>query len=337
MTSSPAPEPLEALPIPYGAVELDVGEGLPLRELAVAGLRRAMRDRRLALSLGPQSALADQGRLLSLNRFAVQLVPAGIAADQIPVDLAPWAEAATAPQLLLAALVDDENEVVAFPGALTGEEVLALARGAERSDQVLLLDTAAFRGGVDRLLTLVQVLEPAALPRLALASAPVLASVSAGVVAVTSWLHGQLDEALARMGGELRPVSAGAFRSRSVAIDPAQQALAMLVIPFGLQGDQLVSGDAARRCVRRFQLALIPTGVDQPNGIILRLSSAVEGALLPDGLRLEASQGTHHQAETSADATELVFLFQGSSELLEVSLRYGIGEALVLPPLQLPA
>ena len=135
-------------------------------------------------------------------------------------------------------------------------------------------------------------------------------------------------------------MAAGAFRSGVVASEADSQALAMLVIPFGLLGEQLVSGDPARRCVRKFQLALIPTGPDhanQPTGFVVRLSSAVPGALLPDGLQLEARQGSHRQSITSAMSTELELVFQVSDQLLDVSLRYGDAAPVELPSLQLPS
>ena len=338
--TNPAPiDPLEAFPMPEGAIELDESTAsLSVRSLAVAALQRALRDRNLSLPLGPETALGDAQRLLSLNRFGVQLATAGVLADQLAVDVAPWLSEATAPQLLLAALVDEENAVVAFPGVLTGAEFIELARSAERSDQAVLLDPLAFRGGVDRLLTLVQLLEPEALPRLSLA--PAAQAAAGSVVAVIDWLRGQLDEAFSALGGELTPVAAGAFRSGAVASEAAEQALAMLVIPFGLSGDQLVSGDAARRCVRKFQLALIPTGPDHathPTGLVVRLSSAVPGALLPDGLQLEARQGSHRQTITSAMSTELELVFQASDQLLDVSLRYGETGLVELPSLQLPS
>ena len=338
--TSPAPiEPLEAFPMPAGAIELDDSTAaLNARSLAVAGLQQALRDRRLPLPLGPETAFGDAQRLLSLNRFAVQLATGGVLADQLAIDAAPWASEATAPQLLLAALVDEENAVVAFPGVLTGAEFIELARSADRSDQAVLLDPLAFRGGVDRLLTLVQLLEPEALLRLSLTPA---AQASAGsVVAVIDWLRGQLDQAFSALGGELTPVAAGAFRSGVVASEAEAQSLAMLVIPFGLSGDQLVSGDAARRCVRKFQLALIPTGPDHathPTGLVVRLSSAVPGALLPDGLQLEARQGSHRQSITSAMSTELELVFQASDQLLDVSLHYGEADPVDLPSLQLPS
>ena len=338
--TKPVPiDPLEAFPMPEGAIELDDSTAaLSARSLAVAALQRALRDRKLSLPLGPETALDDAQRLLSLNRFGVQLATAGVLADQLAVDAAPWANEVTAPQLLLAALVDEENAVVAFPGVLTGAEFIELARRAERSDQGVLLDPLAFRGGVDRLLTLVQLLEPEALPRLSLS--PAAWAAADPVVAVIDWLRGQLDEAFSALGGELTPVAAGAFRSGVMASEAAEQALAMLVIPFGLSGDQLVSGDAARRCVRKFQLALIPTGPDHathPTGLLVRLSSAVPGALLPDGLQLDARQGSHRQTITSAMSTELELVFQASDQLLDVSLRYGETGLVELPSLQLPS
>ena len=97
-------EPLEALPMPDSAVELEVSSGIQtFRQMVIAALKQVLKDRRLALPLGPESALDDENRLVMLNRFAVQLAPAGLAADQINVDLEPWKQTNTAPQLLLAA------------------------------------------------------------------------------------------------------------------------------------------------------------------------------------------------------------------------------------------
>ena len=329
------PEPLEVLPCPDGAIELPPGQGASgLRGLAVAALQQVLAQRRLALPLGPQTALLEEGRLLSLNQFAVQLSTAGIAADRLAVDLRGWQDAAAAPQLLLAAQVDEENDVVVFPGVLTAEEFVALADGAGDSELVE-LESGEFKGGLERLLTLVQLLEPDALPRLALGSVMAPAAV---VVAVADWLRGQLDAAIGGLGAQLVPVTAGAFRSGAPAAASADEALAMVVIPLGLSGEELVSGEAASRCVRRFQLALIATGEGQPSGLLLRLNGAVPGALLPDGLELCARQGSHEQRIRSADSTELDVSFRAAAgELLQVSLRYGDGPAVELPALRLPA
>jgi hypothetical protein len=202
---------------------------------------------------------------------------------------------------------------------------------------VLPVETQCFAGGLERLLTVVQLLDPEVFPRLALAS--LQGSITRSAVVVVDWLRGRLDDALSALGGELTPVAAGAFRSGSLGSETDDQRLAMLVIPLGLSGEQLVTGEAARCCVRKFQLALIPTAADdttQPSALVVRVSSAVPGALLPDGLQLDARQGNHHQSMRSSMSTDIELVFQASDQWLDVSLRYRDGDPIALPSLELP-
>lgn len=337
MTSLPFSEPLEALPLPAGSITLDgPSDGRSARNLAVLALQQAMADRRLELPLGPSLALDDPDRLLSLNRVGVQLAISGISADQIPVDARPWDQAITAPQLLLAALVDEENGVVSFPGVLTGSELIALASHSERQDDHLPLDTDAFLGGLDRLFTLVQLLDPAALPRLALQENT--SGVSPQVVAVVDWISGQLDGALAQLfGAQFQPVTQGAFFSGGAAAS-ASDALALVAIPLGLDGPQLVCGEASEGCIERFVLQMIATGhtPSDPDGLLLRLGAAMAGDLLPDGLSLQARQGSHEQRQQAQGSLALEMVFQGGPSLIDVRISYPGSPDLVLPSLQLP-
>ncbi|NDG74383.1 MAG: hypothetical protein EBX49_03405 [Synechococcaceae bacterium WB8_1B_136] len=334
--TEPTP-PSDLLPLPIGAIELPADSpAASLRALAVAALHQALAERRLALPLGPETAAEDNGRLLNLNRFGLQLATAGISADQIAIDARPWAETGTAPQLLLAALVDEENAVVWFPGVLTGQEFVARADAAEREGEQLLLEPGAFGGGLERLLTLVQLLEPAALPRLALGGAG--ASLQQQVVAVADWLSGQLEGALAELfGAQWQPLTQGAFFSGGAAA-AERDALALVTIPLGLDRQQLVCGLAAERCIERFELQMIATGSDPaaPDGLLLHLTAAMAGDLLPDGLTLQASQGSHEQRHTAAADTAIELVFHGGQALIDVRLSYPGSPDLVLPPLQLP-
>jgi len=329
--------PMEVLPMPPGAIELPVDQPWPSeRALAVAALRQVLAEQPTALPLGPETAAEDGGRLLSLNRFALQLATSGISADQITVDAKPWAEQATAPQLLLAAQVDEENAVVAFGGVLTGPEFVALARVAERNGDQLLLDAGVFKGGVQRLFTLVQLLEPAALPRLALTG--VVGTVQRQVVAIADWLGGQLDGALQQVfGAQWQPITQGAFFSGSAAA-AERDALALVAIPLGLEASQLVCGQAAEGCIERFVLQMVATGADpaRPDGLVLRLTAAMTGDLLPDGLVITARQGSHEQRQSASSSTQMELVFGGGAELIDVSLSYPGSSDLVLPPLQLP-
>jgi hypothetical protein len=309
----------------------------------VAALRQAMAERLLRLPLGPALELDNPDRLLSLNGFAVQLVCGGWLADQLAIPVAAWREASTAPQLLLAALVDEDNAVVRIPGVLTGEECRHAATNAERQPlegaELLRLDVAQFRGGIERLFTLVQLLQPAALPPLALpqSAAPVLSRLARDVADVRDWLQGQIDPALEALGAFLQPpVAAAALRGSSV-VEEADLALAVLAIPLGINPlQQLVSGAAAARCIERFQLLLIPSGGAQAEELLLRLVAEIPGDLLPEGLSLTAVQGSTSQTINAALTSRLDLRLPASGKLISLTLQYPGSEELVLPPLQLP-
>jgi len=340
MTMPPPIEPLEAMPLPDGAVLLSESAGVTTtgdwrrhwRRLALAAMGQAMAERQLQLPLGPDLEADDPKRLLALNRFALQLAITGISSDQVEVDAGCWQSAATAPQLLIAACVDGDNSVVHFPGVLTGEEFIAAARSAPQLDGTIPLDLDRFRGGIDRLFSLVQLLDPAALPRLALAPPTTLLQPA---VAVIDWLSGQLAASLSGLGGSLQPATALAFRS---GVTAAEGALTVLSIPLGLgAGGALVYGEAAAGCIERFQLQIIPSGATTPERLRLRLIGAMAGDLLPAGLTLTAVQGSHRQTITSQLSTSLELELQGAQDLIEVSLTAPGGEPLQLPPLRLPA
>lgn len=351
MTSPPPIEPLEALPMPVDAIALsavlpgvNVAVGVAVgdrhrRGLALAGLRQAMADRQLNLPLGPDNEPEDPAKLLSLNRFAVQLAITGIAGDRVEVATSCWQQAATAPQLLLCAAVDTENDVVHFPGVLTAQEVVAAVRQlpatALETTNAVELELERFKGGIDRLLSLVQLLDLEALPRQALLPVAT-ASLAAGVVAIADWLSGQLADGLTALGGTLRPASAGAFRSAGIT-GGREQTLAVLAIPLGLADDgRLLSGSEADACLERFQLLLQATGSNAPDGLVVLLVGELRGDLLPDGLRLIARRDGRQQLITTSGSSTAELRFQGGEGLIEITLSHGDAPPLVLPPLALP-
>ena len=341
MTGSALPEALDVVPLPDGAVEVEGWDGRPRssHELAVAALRQELRRRQLALPLGPELDPADPDRLLILNRFSLQLASAGLLADQVAVQQGFWRDAGTAPQLLLAALVDEDNGVVQLQGVLTGPELQQQLAAAEQGEGCWLVDTSAFCGGLERLLSLVQLLDPQSLPRLALTAEPSRAVV---LVAAAEWLRGQLDQALEALGAELVPAAAQvSFRSASSTAElEASNPFAVLAIPLGLTPDGgLVTGEEARHCIETFQLLLIPScseaGGERADHLILQLTGRLSGDLLPDGLSVTAEQGRLRQSASSAQSYALSLRFWGQ-EPIRVVLRAASGSELQLPPLQLP-
>jgi hypothetical protein len=164
------------------------------------------------------------------------------------------------------------------------------------------------------------------------------ANVQRQVVAVADWLGGQLDGALQQVfGAQWQPITQGAFFSGSAAA-AERDALALVAIPLGLEGSQLVCGQAAEGCIERFVLQMVANGADpsRPDGLVLRLTAAMTGDLLPDGLVIKARQGSHEQRQCASSSTQMELVFGGGAELIDVSLSYPGSSDLVLPPLLLP-
>ena len=237
MTTPPSvPDPIELLPIPDGAVLLSgLDATLSDREMVIAALRQRLNDGRFAWPIGPTLDLANPDRLLSIRGFAIQLLIAGIGADEVALPLNHWRRSGASPQLVLAARLDADNQVVHFAGVLTAHELkraLQDDRAAQNpsADQVE-LPLSGFRGGAERLLTFLQLLNPEAIDREGLST-----DRNSSVVSVLDWLSGQLDEAIQGLGGSLVPATAGSFRSAS---DASIDALAVPVLEYLIeQGDE---------------------------------------------------------------------------------------------------
>lgn len=291
------------------------------RTLAVLALREQMASIGLALPLGPSLHLNEPDRLLVLNGFRVQLVEAPYGADRFHVDAGPWQQAAHAPHFLLAAWVEEELQVVRFPGVLTHGEVCDIARaGAEPIN----LPLERFRGGIDRLLTLVQLLDPRTMALQGLAPIP-----------VGRWLQGVIDDGLLALGARLQPPAGLVFRHTGAMEggDGDGDGLAILAIPLGVVGNSLCWGEARAGAVERFQLQLIPCGDSDsgPNRLRVRLLPQLVGDVLPDGLRLVA--GPLAAVSTLSQGLELEV--SGSPAAIRIAVEWK-GEQLRLPPLLLP-
>ncbi len=165
---SPTPEPIEAFAIPEGSILLDANDLIDPRSFAIAGLKKVLTERGIDLPLGPESDLDNPNRLVILNRFAVQIVTAGINADEITVPMNHWYRNGAAPQLLLACHVDDENNLVWFSGVLTGPEFKKIISNQIGLKNEITISINQFQGGIDRLLRFVRILETTAIPRMAL-------------------------------------------------------------------------------------------------------------------------------------------------------------------------
>jgi len=173
--NSPVNEYMEAFPIPEGSILLETdNSSQSQRQLTIKALKKVISDRKLDLPLGPQLDLDNPKRILNLNRFFIQVVTTGINADEISIPMKEWSKKDRAPQLLLAAKVDEENNVVYFSGVLTGPEFETLITDQLNGQEEISIAIDRFEGGIDRLLRFVRLMQTKAVPRKAFAvnSAP---------------------------------------------------------------------------------------------------------------------------------------------------------------------
>lgn len=304
------------------------------RELAIAALRQQLAERNLALPLGPEIDPADPDRLLAVNHRVVQLLCPHLLAEEVTVPLSFWRSAATAPQLLLMAAVDDENGWVRLAGALTASEFVALAPQGTPCDEGITLPVAAFTGGLNRFLVLVRLMEAEALPRLAYPTADLGSRLTERAVGVWAWLNGQLDDSLSALGGTLVQRTAVAVRSSVRALPPASPA--GVTHTMALRNDQLLWAVEDPGAPERLQLMIALAGSRPGNdGLCLRLCSEDPGVPLPDGLCLLVRQGACEHRLVSADALALALTLPPGREPVRVSVAFQGGAPLTLPPLSL--
>lgn len=196
-----------------------------------------------------------------------------------------------------------------------------------------------FQGGIERLFTLVVLLQPEAIRRRALQPEPA----PSPAIRVLDWLDGLLAGPLEQLGATMMPVTAGAFRQAvSSRAGSAEGALVRLSIPLGLTAaSELICGEAAARCGERFALELLPCGSAAMDGapsadrLVVRLAAELEGDLLPDGLVLKVQQGDRCETLRSAGSTVLELTLPAAAATIAIELTAEGGTTLTLPPLRL--
>jgi hypothetical protein len=162
-----------------------------LRGLALAALRKELKQRNAVITIGPELSPEDPHRLLALNGRATQLLCISTQAETVVVPLTPWRETATAPQLLLLAKVDEDLGTVQFLGVLdAGTFVAGIRRHKAAAQEAMVLPLERFGGGLQRLLRWVNLLEPEALPRAGLGSVSMSPESTRAVMAgLQQWLE----------------------------------------------------------------------------------------------------------------------------------------------------
>ena len=163
-------EIFEALPIPDDAVILKTKKFLDLSQLALLGIKEIIRQRGINLKVKKKRDITELDCIFEINNFYIQVIFAGFSSDHIIVPLKRWFKINNAPQIILAANIDEESNIISFKGILTAKEFINIYLKKNAKGQSFEIPLDEFKGGINRLLSFVQILDSKALSRSGLTS-----------------------------------------------------------------------------------------------------------------------------------------------------------------------
>ena len=169
----------EAFPIPEDSIYLDQDLELSKRELIIKALKKILEDKKLNLPLGPTLDLNNPERSIILNKFDIQIVFTGMISEEIIVPLKNSKIENKGPQLFLAVQVEEELNIVHFKGVLKSDEFKKIIQNRKINQNEIILSTDSFKGGIDRLLRFVRLLNPNSIKRAYIQSESPLININA--------------------------------------------------------------------------------------------------------------------------------------------------------------
>ena len=151
----------DLLPYPEDALSLDLEKEFDSFELVYLALKTNIDQRDLIKSVNLRN-ISKKGEYLKINNFFTQVVLCSHFDDEVKIPINYWRQNDFVPQLILAAQVDNENNIISFPGILTSNEILINANEARENINIPLTE---FEGGLDLLYSYVTLLKTKSIPR----------------------------------------------------------------------------------------------------------------------------------------------------------------------------
>jgi len=155
----------EAKPISDSAVSIDIEKVKSLDQASIVALKKVISDENLNLEVKLISSIKDLDCLVEINKFYIQIVITGISSDEAIIPLKRWYQRNSAPQLILAMSIDEENGLIEFPGLITEKEFKKLIKEPNPKNKYVNIPINSFKGGINRFLSMIQILDLEALSR----------------------------------------------------------------------------------------------------------------------------------------------------------------------------
>ena len=100
---------LDAKPISEGVLSIDIEKVKNLDEVSIIALKKVISDEDLNLDIKLISITKELDCLVEINKFFIQIVITGMSSDEAIVPLKRWYKKNSAPHLILAMKIDEEN------------------------------------------------------------------------------------------------------------------------------------------------------------------------------------------------------------------------------------
>ena len=157
----------EYITYPEESVLLDFSLSLSHWELSIEALKQVIKDRDIKKEIKIKKQNKYKKSLI-INDLHIQIALCGLGAEEVSIPLDIWESTHTAPQVILVAQVDDENNIVYFPGILTGSNFIKYIRNNFSRGSAISTPISEFEGGVDILFSYVKFFNKNSLPRIGL-------------------------------------------------------------------------------------------------------------------------------------------------------------------------
>tara|TARA_B100000212_G_scaffold324561_1_gene285519 strand:- start:3733 stop:4953 length:1221 start_codon:yes stop_codon:yes gene_type:complete len=156
---------IDAYPIPQEAVILDGKKVLDLSQVVLLAIKQIIKDRGISLKIKKKGKNTNEDCVFEINNFSIQVVYTGITSDHIIIPLKRWYKLNDSPQIILAASIDEENNIIFFNGIITAKEFINIYLKKNAKGQSFEISLSEFKGGINRLFSFVQILNSEALSR----------------------------------------------------------------------------------------------------------------------------------------------------------------------------
>ena len=131
------------------------------KKAVLEALRILMKERSLNYGIRLIDDHNDQLSKIKINNFSIKILTSGIYSDEVNIKKNQIYGKHSPTQLFLLAQIDDEYDYVFFKGVLTADEFSELVPEKFDDDNLCSLNVDEFKGGINRFITFIQILNPA--------------------------------------------------------------------------------------------------------------------------------------------------------------------------------